>query len=116
MWGVGKKGDLPDRFLVRNPRIRHIPIGRPAMWRDTARLRSLVRGLPGAQDASQSELDKCIQGLVDETEGLLFLDVSAVAQLARRKAVQFDRISDAVGVTGHVGSVERLGAGQVYAP
>jgi ATP-dependent Clp protease ATP-binding subunit ClpA len=59
-------------------------------------IRSLVRGLPGAQDASQSELDKCIQDFVDETEGLLLLDVGAVAQLARSEAVPFDRISDAV--------------------
>jgi len=96
VWIVDKEGDLPDWFLVGNPRIRHIPIGRPDHVARRIMIRSLVRGLPSAQDASQSELDKCVQGFVDETEGLLLLDVSAVAQLARSEAVPFDRISDAV--------------------
>ncbi|OKO87645.1 ATPase [Bradyrhizobium sp. NAS80.1] len=96
VWIVDKEGDLPDWFLVGNPRVRHIPIGRPDHIARRAMIRSLVRSLPGAQDASQSELDKCIQGFVDETEGLLLLDVSAVAQLARSEAVTLDRISDAV--------------------
>lgn len=96
VWIVDKEGDLPDWFLVGNPKVRHIPIGRPDHIARRAMIRSLVRGLPGAQDATQPELDKCIQGFVDETEGLLLLDVSAVAQLARNEAVTFDRISDAV--------------------
>lgn len=96
VWIVDKEGDLPDWFLVGNPRVRHIPIGRPDHIARRAMIRSLVRSLPGAQDGNQSELDKCIQGFVDETEGLLLLDVSAVAQLARSETVTFDRISDAV--------------------
>lgn len=96
VWIVDKEGDLPDWFLVGNPKVRHIPIGRPDHIARRAMIGSLVRGVPGAQDATQSELDRCIRGFVDETEGLLLLDVSAVAQLARSEAVTFDRISDAV--------------------
>ena len=29
IWIVDKEGDLPDWFLIGNPRIRHIPIGQP---------------------------------------------------------------------------------------
>lgn len=96
VWIVDKEGDLPDWFLVGNPRVRHIPIGRPDHIARRAMIRSLARSLPGTQDASQFELDKCIQDFVDETEGLLLLDVSAVAPLARSEAVTLDRVSDAV--------------------
>lgn len=96
VWIVDKEGDLPDWFLIGNPRIRHIPIGRPDHVARRSMIRSLVRGLPGAQNADQSELDRSVQGFVDETEGLLLLDLSAVAQLARSEGVQFDRIGDAV--------------------
>jgi energy-coupling factor transporter ATP-binding protein EcfA2 len=96
VWIVDKEGDLPDWFLIGNPRIRHIPIGRPDHVARRSMIRSLVRGLPGAQSADQLELDKSVQGFVDETEGLLLLDLSAVAQLARSERVQFDRIGDAV--------------------
>ncbi len=96
IWIVDKEGDLPDWFLIGNPRVRHIPIGRPDHLARRNMIRSLMRGLPGAQDAAPSELEKSIEGFVDETEGLLLLDLSAVAQLARTETVSFDRISDAV--------------------
>jgi hypothetical protein len=32
IWIVDKEGDLPDWFVVGNPRIRHIPIGSPTTW------------------------------------------------------------------------------------
>ncbi|MCP3367755.1 AAA family ATPase [Bradyrhizobium cajani] len=96
VWIVDKEGDLPDWFLIGNPKIRHVPIGRPDHLSRRSMIRSLVRSLPGAQNADQSELEKCTQGFVDETEGLLLLDVSAVAQLARSEGVQVDRIGDAV--------------------
>lgn len=96
IWIVDKEGDLPDWFLIGNPKIRHIPIGRPDHSARRSMIRSLVRSLPGAHNAEQPELDKSIQGFVDETEGLLLVDLSAVAQLARSEGVQFDRIGDAV--------------------
>ncbi|WP_050424753.1 AAA family ATPase [Bradyrhizobium tropiciagri] len=96
VWIVDKEGDLPDWFLIGNPKVRHIPIGRPDHPARRSMIRSLVRGLPGAQNAQEPSLEKCAQEFVDETEGLLLLDVSAVAQLARSEAVPFDRIADAV--------------------
>ncbi|SDF40161.1 hypothetical protein SAMN05216337_105419 [Bradyrhizobium brasilense] len=96
IWIVDKEGDLPDWFLIGNPKVRHIPIGRPDHLARASMIHSLVRGLPGAQNAQEPALAKCTQEFVDETEGLLLLDVSAVAQLARSEAVQFDRIGDAV--------------------
>ncbi len=96
IWIVDKEGDLPDWFLIGNPRIRHIPIGKPDHLARRSMVRSLMRSLPGAQTAAQAEVEKSIEGFVDETEGLLLVDLSAVAQLARSENVAFDRISDAV--------------------
>src|SRR6266576_3869983 len=96
IWIVDKEGDLPDWFLIGNPRIRHIPIGKPDHTARRSLARSLMRSLPGAQTAAEAEVEKSIEGFVDETEGLLLVDLSAVAQLARSENVVFDRISDAV--------------------
>jgi hypothetical protein len=96
IWIVDKEGDLPDWFLIGNPRIRHIPIGRPDHLARRTMISSLMRGLPGAQNAAPADLEKSTNGFVDETEGLLLLDLSAIAQLSRSENVPFDRISDAV--------------------
>jgi len=96
IWIVDKEGDLPDWFLIGNPRVRHIPIGKPDHTARRSLARSLMRSLPGAQTAAEAEVEKSIEGFVDETEGLLLVDLSAVAQLARSENVAFDRISDAV--------------------
>lgn len=96
IWIVDKEGDLPDWFLIGNPRIRHIPIGKPDHTARRSLARSLMRSLPGAQTAAEAEVEKSIEGFVDETESLLLVDLSAVAQLARNENVAFDRISDAV--------------------
>jgi hypothetical protein len=93
IWIVDKEGDLPDWFLIGNPRIRHIPIGRPDHHARRTMIRSLMRGLPGAQDAAQSDLEKSTEGFVDETEGLLLLDLSAIAQLKKPVVVTEGRIT-----------------------
>ena len=92
IWIVDKEGDLPDWFLIGNPRIRHIPIGKPDHLARRSLVRSLMRSLPGAQAASQDQLRK-VQRRHSSTrlEGLLLLDLNAIAQLARSENVAFDR-------------------------
>lgn len=96
IWIVDKEGDLPDWFLIGNPRVRHIPIGKPDHLARRSLVRSLIRGLPGAPEALPSQLETAIEDFVDETEGLLLLDLGAVAQLARNESVRYDKISDAI--------------------
>ncbi len=54
MWIVDKEGDLPDWFLIGNPRVRHIPVPCPTIWlgvQSVARCCGLAwrpRGLAGA--------------------------------------------------------------------
>lgn len=95
LWVVDKEGDLPDWFLINNPLIRHIPVAKPDRIARHALAPALLRSLPGqsAQAATQAQ---AAQEFVDETEGLLLLDMNAIARLARIEGVAQEQISDAV--------------------
>lgn len=96
VWIVDKEGDLPDWLTIGNPRVRHVPITTPdrAARREIAP--SIVRTLPGAREADPVHQRACEDDLVDSTEGLLLMDLTAIAQLARAEGVHFSRIGDAV--------------------
>jgi hypothetical protein len=96
LWVVDKEGDLPDWMVVDNPRLRHIPISRPDRSARRAVVPSLLRSLPGGREADSSLLKQAEDELVNETEGLLLTDLSAIAQLGRAEGVQVGNISDAV--------------------
>lgn len=96
LWVVDKEGDLPDWLIVDNPRLRHIPISKPDRSARRAIIPSLLRSLPGGAEASQSLLTQAEEDLVDETEGLLLMDLNAIVQLGRAEDVHVSRISDAV--------------------
>ncbi|WP_431224589.1 hypothetical protein ACQ86O_06615 [Serratia sp. L9] len=95
LWVVEKEGDLPDWFLINNPLIRHIPVAKPDRIARHALAPALLRSLAG-QPADVALQQKAAQEFVDETEGLLLLDMNAIARLARIEGVAPDRISDAV--------------------
>jgi len=96
IWIVEKEGDLPDWFLVGNPRIRHIPIAKPDHRARADLAPFLLRSLPGAREVAPPEVEKAHATFVDETEGLLLLDLNAIAQLARSEGLTIGQISDAV--------------------
>jgi len=96
IWIVDKEGDLPDWFLVENPKVRHIPIARPDHEARRVLAKSLVRSFVGAKEASPETLGEAATGFVDQTEGMLLLDMNAIAQLARTEGVPVTSISDAV--------------------
>jgi hypothetical protein len=96
IWIVEKEGDLPDWFLVANPRVRHIPIAKPDHLARRNLTPFLIRNLPGARDAPEDQLEKARATFVDETEGLLLLDLNAIVQLARSEGLSIVQISDAV--------------------
>ena len=96
IWIVEKEGDLPDWFLVGNPRIRHIPVAKPDHLARRSLIPFLMRTLPGGRDAPVSDLERAQGRFVDETEGLLLLDLNATAQLARNEGLSVNQISDAV--------------------
>ena len=96
LWIVDKEGDLPDWLIIDNPRLRHVPISRPDRPSRRAITLSLLRSLPGSAAADQLLLAQAEENLVDETEGLLLMDLNAIVQLGRIEGVDVSRISDAV--------------------
>ncbi len=96
VWISDKEGDLPDWLSINNPRLRHIPIARPDNVARRAVAPNLVRSLPGARDAAPDVLKAAEDALVDETDGMLLMDLAAIAQLARSEAVPVGDIGEAV--------------------
>lgn len=96
LWVVDKEGDLPDWLLVGNPRLRHIPVAKPDHHARRALAPALLRGLAGAQDADAQAIQQAQQAFVDDTEGMLLLDLNAIAQLARVEGVPLAQVADAV--------------------
>lgn len=96
VWVVDKEGDLPDWLTIGNPRLRHVPIAPPDRAARSAVAPSLVRNLPGARQATAKVIEEAQEDLVDATEGMLLLDLNAVAQLARAESVPVEEIGEAV--------------------
>lgn len=96
LWIAEREGDLPDWFMIDNPRLRHIPIAAPDRAARSAIAPSLIRSMPGARDASAEVLREAQEDLVDSTEGMLLMDLNAVTQLARSEQVPVDAIAEAV--------------------
>jgi len=96
IWIVEKEGDLPDWFIVGNPRLRHIPVPRPDNRARRALAPALLKPLGGAVQAAPESLKKAQDEFVDGTEGMLLVDVNAISVLARVEGVPFDKIADAV--------------------
>lgn len=95
-WVVDKEGDLPDWLLVGNPRVRHIPIAKPDHVIRRPFAAALLRSLSGYEKADASAAETVLDDFVEGTEGLLLLDMQAIALLARTEGVEFSAISDAV--------------------
>ncbi|MDC9581354.1 AAA family ATPase [Xenorhabdus sp. PR6a] len=95
-WIVEKETDLPDWFLINNPRIRHIPIAKPDGQMRRGLAPTLLRSLPDFGQGTNEEHIALLNDFIDETEGLLLLDLTAIVQLARLENVPVTRISDAV--------------------
>ncbi|GAB1440930.1 hypothetical protein MASR2M36_37150 [Providencia sp.] len=56
----------------------------------------LLASLVDFNSIEQADKDSLINDFIDETEGLLLLDLTAIVQLARIENVPVRRISDAV--------------------
>lgn len=96
VWIVEKEGDLPDWFIVGNPRLRHIPVPRPDNRARRALAPALLKPVAGANQAMPEAMKKAQDEFVDGTEGMLLADVNAISVLARVEGVPVDKIADAV--------------------
>ncbi len=96
IWIAEREGDLPDWLVVGNPKIRHIPISRPDSSARSALAAALLNPLAVAVPSDTTVVDKSIREFVDSTEGMLLLDMNAIALLARIEGVPIDKVADAV--------------------
>jgi ATP-dependent Clp protease ATP-binding subunit ClpA len=96
IWVVEKEGDLPDWLLVDNPRIRHVPVAKPDHQSRRTLVASLLRALDGFRDATPEARKDALDAFVEQTEGLLLVDLTAIAQLGRSDGIEFSKIGDAV--------------------
>jgi hypothetical protein len=96
LWIVEKEGDLPDWLIFGNPRIRHIPVSKPDHLLRRVFGASLLRSLEGYRDAGEKEIKTALDAFVDQTEGLLLLDLAAIVQLGKTEGLGFSAVPDAV--------------------
>src|SRR5262249_53300930 len=96
IWIVEREGNLPDWFLIDNPRVRSIPVAKPDNQARGVLAPSLLRNMPpGASPASYTAKERAWD-FVDQTEGLLILDLTAISTLARRENIPVTKVRDAV--------------------
>jgi energy-coupling factor transporter ATP-binding protein EcfA2 len=96
IWIADKEGDLPDWFLVGNPKVRHIPVAKPDSRTRRALAPSLMRRLDGFRSADADAALAAEDAFVDQTEGLLLLDLMAIVELGRNEGIPFAAVGDAV--------------------
>lgn len=95
-WIVEKEGDLPDWFVVGNPRMRHIPVPRPDHTVRRMIATSLSRTLASSGDLAPEDAAKHVTTFVESTEGLLVADLAAIAQLCRSEGLKLEEIGEGV--------------------
>jgi hypothetical protein len=96
IWIVDKEGDLPDWLMLGNPGIRHIPIPKPDHSIRRAIAPSLFRSLPQSKQLGETDTGKALSEFVEQTEGLLLVDLSSIMQLCRSEGLTILQVSDAV--------------------
>jgi hypothetical protein len=95
-WITEKEGDLPDWFVVGNPRLRHIPVPQPDHVVRRAVAATLGRSLPDAGTLDDANFQQHTRAFVESTEGLLISDLSAIVQLSRSEGLGFVDIEESV--------------------
>ncbi|MET3591809.1 energy-coupling factor transporter ATP-binding protein EcfA2 [Mesorhizobium shonense] len=96
IWMADRESDLPDFLTVDNPRIRHIVVSPPDSMTRKTLAGTLLHSLPGARETPSSELETAVDTFVGLTDGLLLMDMSAIAQLSRIEGLRVSEIGDAV--------------------
>jgi len=96
IWITEKEGDLPDWFIIDNPRLRAIAVSRPDAPAREALAAPLLRLLPDFSPRPADAQDQLAREFTDATEGLLLADLSAIVQLARSEELAAADIGEAV--------------------
>src|SRR5262245_30432821 len=86
-WIIEKEGDLPDWFVVANPRLRHIPVPQPDHLVRRAVAEILERSLDGGLEMGAEDFQRHTHAFIEATEGLLISDLAAIVQLSRSEGL-----------------------------
>jgi len=96
VWIVEREGNLPDWFLIDNPRVRSVPIPKPDNNARSILAPSLLRTMPQGATLDGQAAETLGRDFVEQTEGLLLLDLTAISVLARRENIAVTKVKDAV--------------------
>lgn len=94
-WIVEKEGDLPDWFIVGNPRLRNIPVPPPDQKVRRVIARTLSQSLADSADLAPEESESNISTFVEATEGLLVTDLVGITQLCHAEGLGLANIGEA---------------------
>lgn len=95
-WITEKEGDLPDWLVVGNPRLRQIPVPKPDHIVRGIVAETLGRTLQDASRLAAPMAQKHTREFVEATEGLLVVDLTAIAQLSRSEGLGLAEVQEAV--------------------
>jgi hypothetical protein len=96
IWIADKEGDLPPWLVVNNPRLRSITVPPPDRNSRRQLATTLVSGLPGAREASPAVVSAAETSLVEQSDGLLIVDMVAITELCRRESVPLTELGDGI--------------------
>lgn len=96
VWVVDKEGDLPAWMTLGNPSIRHIPIPKPDRTQRQFLVPNLLQAFDKNAELSEAERSDAENDYVEDTEGLLLMDLQAIMQLSRSEHLSAKQVSAAV--------------------
>jgi ATP-dependent Clp protease ATP-binding subunit ClpA len=95
-WLCDKENDVPDWLVINNPRVRSVIIPKPDHMARRTLISLLTPSMLGHSEATTSTKEQCHEEFVEQTEGLVLMDVIAITQLCRREGLKFEDIGEAV--------------------
>ena len=96
IWIVEREGNLPDWLIIDNPRLRHIPVAKPDTLARGVIAPQLLRNMPEGASLTEEAIGVMVRDFVDQTEGLLLVDLTAISQLAKRENIPVSKVTNAI--------------------
>jgi ATP-dependent Clp protease ATP-binding subunit ClpA len=96
IWIVEREGNLPDWLIIDNPRLRHIPVAKPDTLARGVIAPQLLRNMPEGASLTEEATGSMVRDFVEQTEGLLLVDLTAISQLAKRENIPVSKVANAI--------------------
>lgn len=96
IWIVEREGNLPDWLIIDNPRLRHIPVAKPDTQARGVIAPHLLRNMPEGASLTEEVIGGMVREFVEQTEGLLLVDLTAISQLSKRENIPVTKVANSV--------------------